>query len=209
MTPDRRLALWAGLLYLATFATSIPALALKTAYLAEGAEPVFASAGAVLELALAAACVGTALALYPLTRRHNEPLALGFVASRTIEATTIVVGVLALMSVVSLRAEGESDAALVAIHNWAFLLGPAVMASTNGLLLGTVLLRARLVPRVIPIIGLVGAPILLLSSVAVLCGLWTQTSTIGALSSLPIAAWELSLGLWLTFRGVRDVPASS
>jgi hypothetical protein len=209
MTPDRRLALWAGLLYLTTFVTSIPALALKTAYLTDGADPVFAAAASVLELALAAACVGTALFLYPLTRRDSEPLALGFVASRTIEATTIVVGVLAVMSVVTLRAGGEPDAALVAIHDWAFLLGPAVMASINGLLLGTVLLRARLVPRVIPIIGLVGAPILLLSSVAVLCGLWTQTSTIGALTALPIAAWELSLGLWLTIRGVRAVPASS
>lgn len=207
MTPDRRLALWAGLLYLATFVTSIPALALKTAYLA-GGDQSLASAGAVLELLLAAACIGTALALYPITRRVSEPLALGFVASRTVEATTIVTGTLALLAVVTLRGAGESDTVAVAVHDWAFLLGPAVMAGVNGLLLATVLYRARLVPRVIPLIGLIGAPILLASAVAMLFGLWTQTSPIGALSALPIAAWELSLGLWLTFKGLRPVTAA-
>lgn len=205
MNADRRLALIAGLLYLATFATSIPALALKTAYFS-GGDPALAGWGATLEVALAAACVGTALALYPITRRESEPLALGFVASRTIEAGAIVTGVIALMSVVTLRATGageEIEGALIAVHDWAFLLGPAFMAATNALLLGSVLLRARLVPRIIPLVGLIGAPILLASSVGVLLGAWTQVSTIGALSALPIALWELSLGLWLTFRGVR------
>ncbi|MGX5681730.1 DUF4386 domain-containing protein [Schumannella luteola] len=207
MTRDRRLALSAGVLYLVTFVTSIPALALKTAYLTGGAPAAAASAGAVLELALAASCVGTALALYPITRRVSESLALGFVASRTIEASTIITGVLALLSVVALRDAGESDTVAVALHDSAFLLGPAVMAATNALLLGSVLYRARLVPRIIPLVGLIGAPILLASAVAMLFGLWTQTSPIGALSALPIAVWEFTLGVWLVVKGVRPEPA--
>lgn len=215
MTPDRRTALIAGLLYLATFATSIPALALKTAYFAGDAGRAAASAGAILELLLAAACVGTALALFPVTRRVSEPLGLGFVVSRTLEATMILVGVLALLGTAALRDAGLRDvglrdvghgvdtAPLVALHDASFLLGPAFMAATNALLLGTVLYRGRLVPRVIPLIGLVGAPLLLASSVGVLCGLWTQTSPIAGIATIPVALWELSLGVWLTARGFR------
>lgn len=111
------------------------------------------------------------------------------------------------MSLVTVRAAGtmsEVDQALVAWHDWAFLLGPAFMSAINALVLGTILFRARLVPRVMPIIGLLGAPLLLASSVAVLFGAWTQTSPIGAAAAIPVALWELSLGLWLIFRGVRE-----
>jgi hypothetical protein len=205
LTGDRRIALTAGLLYLATFATSIPALALKTAYFAGDAGRGAASAGAILELLLAAACVGTALALYPVTRRISEPLGLGFVVSRTLEATMIMVGVLALLGTAALRDAGEGAAAgpLVALHGASFLLGPAVMAATNALLLGTVLYRGRLVPRAIPLVGLIGAPLLLASSVGVLCGFWTQTSPVAAVATIPVALWEFSLGVWLTVRGFR------
>ena len=209
MSRDRRLARTGGLIYLATFATSIPALALKSAYLRGEAPASVAAAGAVLEILLAVACVGTALALLPIIRRVSEPLAIGFVASRTVEAALILVGVLSLMSVVTLRAAGEDAVAVgfTALHDWAFLLGPALMSSLNAILLGTALIRGRLVPRPLPLVGLVGAPILLASTAAVLAGLWTQTSPIGSLSALPIALWELGLGLWLTVRGVAVSPA--
>ncbi|MDL9978236.1 DUF4386 domain-containing protein [Microbacterium candidum] len=202
MNQDRTLARTAGILYLVTFATSIPALALKTPLLQEGAQPELATWGALLEILLAFACVGTAITLLPITRRHNEPLAVGFVVSRTLEASLILVGVLCVMALASLHGS-SADAALRALHGWTFLLGPAVMASVNALLLGTVLLRARLVPPLIPAIGLIDAPILLASSIGVLFGAWTQTSPIGAASALPIAVWELSLGVWLTVKGVR------
>ena len=206
MTPHRRLSLIAGVLYLVTFATSFPALALKTGFLA-GGNPALAAGGAVVEIGLAASAVGTALALYPITRRVSESLALSFVVSRTVEAVMILSGVLAVMSLVTVRAAGtmtEVDQALVAWHDWTFLLGPAFMSAINALLLGTILYRARLVPRIMPFIGLLGAPLLLASSVAVLFGAWTQTSPIGAAAAIPIALWELSLGLWLIFRGVRE-----
>ena len=206
MTPYRRLSRIAGVLYLVTFATSFPALALKTGFLA-GGNPALAAWGAVIEIGLAASALGTALALYPITRRVSESLALSFVVSRTVEAVMILSGVLAVMSLVTVRAAGtmtEVDQALVAWHDWTFLLGPAFMSAINALLLGTILYRARLVPRIMPLVGLLGAPLLLASSVAVLFGAWTQTSPIGAAAAIPIALWELSLGLWLIFRGVRE-----
>jgi hypothetical protein len=201
MNHDRSLARTAGILYLVTFLTSIPALAMETPLLDGGMHPELAIWGALLEIVLAFACVGTAIFLLPITRRQSEPLAVGFVVSRTLEAGLILVGVLCILSLANLPGNG-ADAALRALHGWTFLLGPAVMASVNALLLGTVMLRGRLVPRVIPIVGLIGAPILLASSVGVLFGGWTQTSPLAGLAALPVALWELSLGVWLTFKGV-------
>ncbi|WP_169079859.1 DUF4386 domain-containing protein [Microcella alkalica] len=208
MTTDRRLALWAGILYLATFATSFPALALKTPLLEGSDEPGLAALGTALEIALAFTCVGTAIALLPLARRISEPLAVGFVASRTIEAAMILSGALALIALIELGPTAAGAPVLIELHDAAFLLGPAFMASINAALLGRVMLRGRLVPRIIPLIGLVGAPLLLASSFGVVLGAWEQVSPVGALTALPIAAWELSLGLWLTIRGVR-MPAAA
>jgi hypothetical protein len=204
MTHPRRIAMIAGGLYLVTFVTSIPALALKTPFLDTGQGVVAAQVAVLLEVLLAVACVGTAVTLYPLTRRVDESLALGFVASRTVEAALILIGVLAVMSLVTLNVDGvPASAALSALHTWAFLFGPAVMSAINALLLGTLLLRSGLVPRAIPLLGLVGAPLLLASSVGVVLGLWGQTSPVGAAAALPIAAWELALGLRLVVAGFR------
>lgn len=212
MTTDRQHALAGGILYLVTFVTSIPALALKTPFLQQGSGPTAAVWGTILEVLLALACVGTAVTLYPVTRRHGETLALGFVASRLLEAGLILVGVVTVLSLVRLDAAGTTTPAvrfaLVALHDQTFLLGPAVMAAVNALMLGTVLFRARLVPRVIPAIGLVGAPLLLASSAGVMLGAWTQVSALGALSALPIAVWEFSLGVWLVVRGWTPRPTS-
>jgi len=197
----------AGILYLVTFATSIPALAMKTPLLEHGTDPQLATWGAMLEIVLAFACVGTAIALLPITRRRTESLAVAFVVSRTLEASLILVGVMCVLTLATVHGSAM-DAALTALHGWTFLLGPAVMAAVNALLLGSALLRARLVPRVIPMIGLVGAPILLASSLGVILGAWTQTSPIAALAALPVAVWELSLGVWLTIKGVSADRAS-
>lgn len=204
MSTDRRLSLIAGLLYLATFVTSIPALAMKTPFLTHGTEPALAVGGALLEVALAGACIGTAVALYPILRRRAEASALGFVAARTVEAGLILFGVVVLLALTSLPdAAAPTGAVLIELHRWAFLLGPGLIPVINALLLGTVLLRHRLVPRVIPVIGLIGAPLLAASAVATLAGLVDQVSPLAGAAALPIAVWELSIGLWLTFRGIR------
>jgi len=204
----RRTALIAGVLYLVTIVTSIPALALKSALLdggTSGRALSDARLAVVLELVLAVACVGTAVVLHPVLRRFGESLSLGFVAARTVEAATIVVGVLAVLALVTLRQAGPDDAApaLVALHDWAFLVGPGLVPAVNALCLGTVLFRSRLVPRVIPAIGLAGAPLLIASAVATVAGSLDQVSTLAGALALPIAAWELSLGVWLTVKGFR------
>lgn len=209
MSSDRRLALVAGILYLVTFATSIPALALKAPFLAGIADDAFVPLAATLEVALAIACVGTAVALFPIVRRSNEALALGFVASRTVEAGLVLLGVAALLALRSTGGvtDGAAGGSLVVLHDQAFLLGPGLLPAANALLLGTALFRARLVPRVIPLVGLIGAPLLLASALATLFGVLDQVSPIAGLLALPIAVWEFSIGVWLTMRGVRSPAA--
>ncbi len=206
MNQQRKLTMTAGLLYLATFATSIPALALKTPFLEHGTHSAQATWAAALEIVLALCCVGTAVTLYPVLRSRNEALSLGFVASRTLEAALVVLGVVALLALVSLPAEGGAGRiALVEVHRWAFLIGPGFMPAVNAGLLATVLLRHRLVPRAIPLIGLFGAPLLAASATATLFGVLDQVSALAGLAALPIAAWEFSIGVWLTVRGVRTL----
>ena len=202
MSHTRRLAFIAGFLYLLTVVTSIPALALKDPVLAD---PATAAAGATalhwaagLEMVLALACIGTAVALFPVVRRVDEATALGFVGSRTLEAAIIVMGVLAMLSV---TVAGPAAQALVGMHDWAFLLGPGTLPAVNALLLAPLLLRAGLVPRIIPILGLIGAPLLLGAAVGILFGVIDQVSAAGFLSAVLIAAWEIALGFWLLLKG--------
>ncbi|GAA4891826.1 hypothetical protein GCM10025789_06010 [Tessaracoccus lubricantis] len=202
----RTASLATGLLYLLTIVTSIPALALKAPALAdpgaEGARTALQWA-AVLEIALALACIGTAVAIYPALRSLHPTRALGFVAARTLEAGLVMLGVVAMLSVTAAR-----EAALVAVHDWAFLLGPGLIPAVNAALLGSALHRARLVPRAIPVVGLIGAPLLAVSAGLTLFGLVPQVSPVAGLLALPIVLWELGLGLWLTFRGLRAHPVA-
>ena len=202
MSHTRRLAFVAGALYLLTVVTSIPALALKDPVLAD---PATAATGATalqwaatLEMVLALACIGTAVALFPVVRRVDEAAALGFVGSRTLEASIIVMGVLAMLSV---TVAGPAAQAMVAVHDWAFLAGPGTIPAVNALLLAPLLLRAGLVPRIIPVLGLIGAPLLLAASVGTLFGTIDQVSLVGFLAAVLIAAWEISLGFWLVLKG--------
>lgn len=218
MTLLRKTALVAGVLYLITFVTSIPALLLKGPILND---PDFilgagASMGVlwsgVLELLLASACVGTAVVLFPVVRRESEAAAVGFVSARVLEGALIVVGALSIFSLLTLRQDAAgADAvsllttgrALVAVHDWTFLLGPGLIPAINALCLGYVLYRTGLVPRAIPLVGLIGAPLLVASAAAIIFGVFDQVSAWAAIGALPIALWELSLGLWLTFKGFR------
>lgn len=209
MISHRRLAIIAGALYLVTFATSIPALAIKTPFLEGAAGGASAQWAAVLEIALALSCIGTAVAFYPIGRAYNPALSLGFVTSRLLEASLVATGVIALLSLMTLRA-GDSgagdgvDAALVAVHDWAFLVGPGFMPAVNAALFGAVLFRARLVPRIIPIVGFIGAPLLATSATLTLFGVVDQVSAIAAATAFPIALWELSIGVWLIVKGVKE-----
>ena len=216
--PLRTTAFVAGACYLITFVTSIPTLFLygpvrKLNYVVGSGSDVGAHWGAFIEVILALSGVGTALALYPVVKRQNLSLALGFVTSRLLEGAMILVGVVSLLTVVTLRndsggATGAQAAtlvttghALIAFHNWTFVLGQSLMPGVNALLLGSLLYKSRLVPRVIPTVGLIGAPLLLTSVAATIFGLWGQTSSIGTLAAFPVALWEFSLGVWLVTKG--------
>jgi hypothetical protein len=218
MTPLRKAALAAGLFYIATFVFSIPALAFYDGVLNDPGFVTGAGSdrgvlwGAMFEVITALTGIGTAVALYPIIRRHGPMNAVGFLASRTLEAATIFVGIISVLAVYTLRQDlGATDAvglstttdALLAMKDWTFLLGPGLMAVINALCLATVLRRTGLVPRLIPSLGLIGAPLLLASSTATLFGAWDQVSTPALLFALPIAAWELSLGVYLAVKGVR------
>ena len=219
MNLRRRTALVAGALYLLTF-VSIPTLSLYSSVrdpnFIVGAGPdtgVFV--GGILELIVALACIGTAVALYPVVKRQNEGVALGFVGTRILEAGTIFVGVACLLSVVTLREAGAGPAALVtgqalvAMYDRMFLVGQSFLPAVNALLLGSLLYQSRLVPRVLPIIGFIGAPLLVASDIAVLFDLVGRTAPPVALAAIPIALWEFSLGVWLVVKGFRPSPILS
>jgi len=215
----RRIAIAAGVLFLVTHVTSVGALVLYGPVLNSPDYVVGAGAdarvlvGALLEVILAIAIVGTAVALFPVVKRENEGIALGYVGLRTLEAATIVVGVCSLLAVVTLRQQHAGSAgtdttslvtvgtALVAIHDWTFLVGPNFVLGTNTVLLALLLYRSRLVPRFIPILGVIGGPLVFVVALGVLFGLYKQVSPIGAIAAVPAFAWELSLALWLIVKG--------
>jgi uncharacterized protein DUF4386 len=220
MDPLRRTALIAGLCYLVTF-VSIPTLRLYTPVLNDpnyivgpGPDTPIVVGGA-LEMIVALAGIGTAIVLYPVVKRQNEAAALGFVGARVLEAAGITAGVVALMSIVTLRQAGVgpealvTGQALVANYGWAFLLSQSLIPVVNALLLGSLLYRSGLVPRILPLVGLIGAPLLLASDVAVLFGLWDRVSAPSGLLALPIAAWEFSLGVYLTVKGFKPSPITA
>jgi hypothetical protein len=214
MDPLRKTALIAGLCYLVTF-VSIPTLRLYSPvlndpnYIVGPGPDTPIMIGGALEVIVALAGIGTAVVLYPVVKRQNQAAALGFVGARVMEAAGIAAGVVALMSIVTLRQAGAGpDAlvtgqALVANYNWSFLLSQSLIPVVNALLLGSLLYRSRLVPRVLPLVGLIGAPLLLASDVAVMFGLWERVSAPSGLLAIPIAAWEFSLGVYLTVRGFK------
>jgi Domain of unknown function (DUF4386) len=221
MTGIRKTALVAGLLYLITFVSSIPALFLLSPvlhhadYIISGGADTRVVWGCLLDLVNALSAIGTAVALFPVVKRQNEGLALGFVMSRMLEGAVILIGVVSLLAIVTLRQHpsGADPAtllatghALVAVRDWTFLLGPGLMPAFNALLLGTLMYRSRLVPRLIPLTGLIGAPLLLIADLASLFGHNTQTSTASFFLTLPVAAWELAVGLYMTIMGFRPSP---
>ena len=227
MTSLRKTALVAGIFYLITF-ISIPTLALygpvknHRDWILTSGTHTGVLVGCLLEVIVALAGIGTAVTLYPVVKRQNEGVALGFVTARLLEAAMIFTGVLSLLSLVTLRhdlggAAGANAAALVttgashvAVYNWTMLLGQTLMPCINALLLGSLMYRSRLVPRIIPIVGLIGAPLLLAAVIAALfSGSIGHVSAFQAIATFPVAAWEFSLGVWLVVKGFKPSPITA
>jgi hypothetical protein len=164
-----------------------------------------------LELILIIANIGTAVVLFPILKRQNEILALGYVTARVVECVFIAVGILSLLSVVTLRQEAAgADAgslvavgqSLVALHDWMFLLGPGfVVGIGNGLMLGYLMYKSALVPRAMAVLGLIGGPLNTASGTAVLFGVIEAGGVGQGIATIPEFLWELSLGIWLMVKG--------
>src|SRR4029077_5510730 len=225
MSSTRKTALVAGIFYLITF-ISIPTLALygpvknHRDWILSSGSHTGVLVGGFLEVIVALAGIGTAVTLYPVVKRQNEGVALGFVAARILEAAMIFTGVVSLLSLLTLRqdlggAAGANAPALVAtaashvaVYNWTFLFGQSLMPAINALLLGSLLYRSRLVPRILPVLGLIGAPLLIASVVTTLFRTDHQI-TVLAMGFLPVAVWEFSLGVWVVGKGFRPSPITA
>ena len=225
MTSLRKTALVAGIFYLITF-ISIPTLAIygpvknHRDFILGSGSTHGVLLGCLLEVIVALAGVGTAVTLYPVVKRQNEGVALGFVAARVLEGGLIFTGVLSLLSLLTLRQDlggaAGAHAALVttgashvATYNWTFLFGQTLMPAINALLLGSLMYKSRLVPRIIPVMGLIGAPILIASVIAAMFRIDQPITVLAAIGTLPVAAWEFSLGVWLVVKGFRPSPITA
>jgi hypothetical protein len=204
-------------LYLITFVTSIAAVLLyqpvldhPIGYIAGAGHDKQIFLGALLELLLIIANIGTAVVIYPIVRRQSEELALGYVTARLFECTFILVGILCVLGIVTLRQEtaganeGTVAYTLAAIKDWTFLLGPGwVVGWGNGLILGYLMYRTQLVPRPWPWLGLVGGPLIIISGTLVMFGVDRPSGSLQGIATIPEFLWELFLGLYCTFKGFR------
>jgi Domain of unknown function (DUF4386) len=217
----QQIARVAGVLFLFTHIISIPPFFVlyppvldNPNYIVGAGADTRVSLGAFLELVLIIANIGTAVVLFPILRRVNEILALGYVTARVVECAFIAVGILSLLSVVTLRQEAAgADAAplvavgqsLVALHGWTFVLAPGfVVGVGNGLILGYLMYRSGLVPRGMAILGLIGGSLIIASGAAVVLGVIEAGSVWQNIAATPEALWELSLGIWLIVKGFNS-----
>ena len=213
MSSLRKTSLTGGVFYLITF-VSIPTLSLygpvrKAGYIVGAGPDTQALVGGLLEIIVALAGIGTAVTLYPVIKRQNRGVALGFVSMRTLEAATIFAGVVSLLSIVTVRQAGAGanaqviGQALNAQYHWTFLLGQALLPGINAVLLGSLMYKSGLVPRILPLLGLIGAPIIFASVIAKYFGVYDEQSVWSLLGALLIAVWEFSLGVYLTVKGFK------
>ncbi|MET7303487.1 DUF4386 domain-containing protein [Embleya sp. NPDC005575] len=225
MNPTRGTAIVAGVFFLVTEVAAIVGVLLYRPVLADSRYILGAGAdgrvlaGALCEIVLAIAIIGSAVTLYPVLRRRHEGAALGYVCLRLLEAAVIVVGIVGTVSIVTLRQEGvgaaDADAAvlvgkaLLAIHDCTFLFGPNFILGANTVVLAALAYTSRLVPRTIAVCGLIGGPLICASATAVLFGLYAQVSVVGSIAAVPVFGWEVALAVRLIAKGFDPSPAEA
>jgi Domain of unknown function (DUF4386) len=215
----RRIATLTGWLWIITFVTSIPARFVFYAPVLDennyvtgaGADAkAMIAAGALLELILIIANVGTAVVPFSIHKRQNEAGALGYVTARVMECVFIAIGIVCMLAISTIRqdAPNGTDAALgqglEAVYEWAFRLGPGfVVGVGNGLILGWLMYASGLVPRGMAMLGLVGGPLIIISGTLVLFDVIDAQGAVQGVMTIPEALWELSLGIYLVVKGFR------
>ena len=218
---ERRAASLAGWFMAITFLTSIPALLLyhkvlhDHSYILGAGHDTRVEVGAFLEVVQAIAQIGVAVVMFPILKRKSERMALGYVASRTVESVMVCVGVMCLLAVVTLRgdlaasvgANGESlqiaGRTLVAIKDWTFLMGPGFCVAVNDLLLGYLMFSTGLMPRRLAMVGIIGGPLIFIQATMVLFGAFDQTSSAAGVFTIPVFVFEASFAIYLIVKGFR------
>lgn len=215
----RKTSLTAGFFYILTF-ISIPTLFLYIPihdpnYMLIKSTDTGIVIGGILEIIVALSGIVTAVVLYPLLRIQNATLAIGFIASRIVEAGTMFTGVAFLLGAVTMHQQDAGASAvpvsraLIALYDRMFILGQGFMPGINDLLLGILLYTSRLVPRSLSVIGIVGAFPLFAGYVAVMFGVIDRTSPLAGASAVMVAVFEFSLGIYLVVKGLKKSPGTT
>ncbi|MFD0698995.1 DUF4386 domain-containing protein [Paenibacillus sp. GCM10027628] len=225
---DKKSAFIVGVLFILAAVTAIIGLKLYDPiligpdYLIKGSEHANqVILGALMELILVVSAVGTATTMFPFLRKYNETIALWHVCFRFLEAIIITVGVISVLSLLTLSREfvaagapvtatfQASGTVLKAIHDWTFLLGPNFMLGINTMMYSYIFYKSRLVPRFIPILGMTGAALIFLAALLEMFGVIPQISVWGGILSLPVAANEITLAVWLIIKGFNESALAS
>ncbi|MDQ0897837.1 MULTISPECIES: DUF4386 domain-containing protein [unclassified Paenibacillus] len=228
MNTNKKSALIVGILFILAAVTAIIGLILYDPilngpdYLMKGSEHANqVILGALMELILVVSAVGTATTMFPLLRKYNETIALWHVCFRFLEAVIITIGIISVLSLLTLSREFAAAAApdiasfqasgilLKAVHDWTFLLGPLFMLGINTMMYSYIFYKTKLVPRFIPILGMTGATLVFICALLVMFGVIQQVSVWGAILALPVAANEMILAVWLIVKGFNLSALSS
>jgi hypothetical protein len=220
MKANKKSALLVGVLFILAAVTAIIGLLLYDPilngpdYLMKGSEHANqVILGALMELMLVVSAVGTATTMFPILRKYNETVALWHLCFRFLEAIIITIGIISVLSLLTLSREFAAAAApdtasfhasgivLKAIHDWTFMLGPLFMLGINTMMYSYIFYKSKLVPRFISILGMTGATLVFLCALLVMFGVIQQVSAWGAVLALPVAANEMILAVWLIVKG--------
>jgi hypothetical protein len=177
--------------------------------------------GALMELILACTAIGTAIGLFPVLRPYGERIALGHLFFRFLEAVVITIGIVAVLSLLTLSqafvAAAASDAAayhaagnlLRAVYKWTSMLGPLFLLGVNTLMYSYLLYKSELVPRLLAVLGLSGATLVLGYAMLVMFGAAVQGTAPLVVLALPIAVYEMILAVWLIVKGFNSSAIAS
>lgn len=228
MNSNKKAAIIVGVLFILAAVTSIIGLILYDPilngpdYLIKGSEHANqVILGALMELILVVSAVGTATTMFPILRKYNETIALWHLCFRFLEAVVITIGVISVLSLLTLSREfvatGALDSSsfqasgtlLKAVHDWTFLLGPNFMLGINTMMYSYIFYKSKLVPRFIPILGMTGATLIFICALLVMFGVIQQVSVWGAILALPVAANEMILAVWLIVKGFNESALAS
>ena len=223
MNANRDIAIFVGVLYILAAVTAIIGFALYQPILNDPLCIINGTSndtqviwGAFNELILAFSIIGISVLMFPIINKENESLAVGYVCFRLLEAILIIIGIICLLSIVTLSQEFAKEVApnlssflttgylLVTIHNWTFLLGPNLALGSSTLMMSYFLYDSKLVPRFISVLGLAGGFLILACALLVLFGVFLQVSTWGAVLAIPVFAYEMSLAVWLIVKGFNS-----